>query len=119
VHGISLFLSSLVLFVFPLLRFVRQVLRDAAFRPEKPDYLAENIDFSRMRRIIIIAVSRETRMFWMKGDRAMGHRMFQIVVAVILIVGVTGCSCLCKRGQKGEKGEKKEAAQQVSLSQVP
>jgi len=47
----------------------------------------------------------------------MQHRMFQIVVAVILIAGVTGCSCLCKRG---EKGETKEApAQQVSLSEVP
>jgi len=50
----------------------------------------------------------------------MQRRAFQIIVAVILMVGVTGCCGLCKRGQKGEGAEAKEApAQQVSLSQVP
>jgi len=47
----------------------------------------------------------------------MQRRMFQIIVAVILIAGVTGCKSLCGRG---EKGEKKEApAQTVTLSEVP
>jgi uncharacterized membrane protein YkoI len=42
------------------------------------------------------------------------------VLAVIVIVGVTGCCCPSKHGEKAEKAEKKEApAQQVSLSQVP
>jgi uncharacterized membrane protein YkoI len=50
----------------------------------------------------------------------MQHRVFLSVLAAITMVGVTGCSCLCKRGEKAEKAEKKEAsAPQVSLSQVP
>ncbi|MCX5645339.1 MAG: PepSY-like domain-containing protein [Phycisphaerae bacterium] len=48
------------------------------------------------------------------------QRMFQSVLAVIVIVAVTGCCCPSKQGEKAEEGEKKEApAQQVSLSQVP
>lgn len=50
----------------------------------------------------------------------MQHRAFQIIAAVILMVGVTGCCGLCKKGEKAEGVEAKEApAQQVSLSQVP
>ena len=50
----------------------------------------------------------------------MQRRAFQIMVAVVLMVGVTGCCSLCKRGQKAEGVEAKEApAQQVSLSEVP
>ena len=48
------------------------------------------------------------------------QRMFQSVLAVIVIVGVTGCCCPSKQGEKAEKGEKKEApATQITLSQVP
>jgi len=56
-------------------------------------------------------------------------RAFHIGLAVILMVAVTGCCNLCKRGEKAEKPqtaakaekvETKEApAQQVSLSEVP
>ena len=56
-------------------------------------------------------------------------RAFQVGVAAILMVAVTGCCNLCKRGEKAErpetaaqaeKVETNEApAQQVSLSDVP
>ena len=56
-------------------------------------------------------------------------RAFQVGVAAILMVAVTGCCNLCKRGEKAEKpetapqAEKVETneapAQQVSLSDVP
>jgi uncharacterized membrane protein YkoI len=47
-------------------------------------------------------------------------RAFQTIVAVILLVGGTGCCGLCKKGEKPEGVEPKEApAQQVSLSDVP
>ncbi len=50
----------------------------------------------------------------------MSRRACQIIVAVILMVGVTGCCGACKRGEKAEGAKVKEApAQQVSLSQVP
>ena len=50
----------------------------------------------------------------------MQRRAFHIMVAVLLMVGVTGCCGLCKRGEKAEVPETKEApAQPVSLAQVP
>lgn len=50
----------------------------------------------------------------------MSRRTFQIMVAVVLMVGVAGCAGLGKQGEKPEGVEAKEApAQQVSLSQVP
>ena len=50
----------------------------------------------------------------------MQHRILQSVVVAVLIVGVTGCCGLCKKGEKAQGVEAKEApAQQVSLAQVP
>jgi uncharacterized membrane protein YkoI len=47
----------------------------------------------------------------------MKYWMIRVVLAGVVIVGVTGCCC---SGKKGEKGEAKEAAEQkVSLAQVP
>jgi len=44
----------------------------------------------------------------------MQYRILQSVVAVVLVVGLSGCKCLCNRG------EKKEApAQAVKLADVP
>jgi len=43
----------------------------------------------------------------------MQHRILASVLVVILVVGITGCSSLRK------KGEEKEVAQSVSLTQVP
>ena len=49
----------------------------------------------------------------------MQQRIFQIMVAGVLLVGVTSCSSP-KSGEKAEKVEGKEApGQQVSLSDVP
>jgi uncharacterized membrane protein YkoI len=48
------------------------------------------------------------------------QRMFQSVLAVIVIAGVTGCSSPSKQREKAQEAEKKEApAQQMTLSQVP
>ncbi len=49
----------------------------------------------------------------------MSRRAFQIIVAVILMVGVTGCCGACKQGEKAEGAEKEAAGQQISLSQIP
>jgi len=44
----------------------------------------------------------------------MQHRVFLSVLAVVLIIGVTGCSSL-----RGGRGKKEPAAQQVTLAQIP
>lgn len=50
----------------------------------------------------------------------MSRRAFEIMGAVILMVGVTGCSGLGRQGEKAEGTKAKETpAQQVSLSDVP
>jgi uncharacterized membrane protein YkoI len=49
-----------------------------------------------------------------KGDSMMQYRVFQAVVAVVLVAGLSGCKCL------SGGGEKKEApAQAVTLADVP
>jgi uncharacterized membrane protein YkoI len=50
----------------------------------------------------------------------MSCRAFQIIVAVVLMVGITGCSSLSKQGETAEGAVAKETpAQQVALSDVP
>ncbi len=49
----------------------------------------------------------------------MSRRAFQVIVAVILVSGVTGCSGLGTRSEKPEGAEKEAAVQNVSLSEVP